>query len=333
MFRFQHTEYLLLLLLIPVMLMLLLMLRRWKNKTAAKIGDPRLVNALTASYAPKKRQLKTGITLLAFAVLVLAAANPQSATEVENINRKGVDVMIALDVSRSMLSDDIKPSRLDRSRQLLNKLLDRLSGDRVGLVVFAGRAYMQTPLTSDYAATKLYIGNAGPHSVQVQGTVISDALVLSNSGLNSREKKYKTILLITDGEDHDANALPTARKLAENGVVIHTIGVGTPSGSTIANSASGDSKRDLQGNVIISRLNEKSLMEIAAAANGIYQPLQDVESVADRLVEQLGSMEQKNIRDYSSMHFRSFFQWFLVLALTALIAELFISERKKIQPA
>lgn len=333
MFRFQHIEYLLLLLLIPVIVLLFVWLRQWKNKTAFKIGDPHLVKALTANFSRKKLQLKILVILVAFAGLVIAAANPQSASEVENINRKGIDVMIALDVSRSMLSEDVKPSRLDRSKQLLNKLLDRLSGDRVGIVVFAGRAYMQMPLTADYAAAKLYIANAGPNAVQVQGTVISDALQLSNNGFNAKEKKYKTILLITDGEDHDKEALSTAKKLAENGVVINTVGVGTTSGSTITNSASGESKRDMQGNVVISRLNEKGLIDIAHATNGSYQQLNDVESVVSKLTEQFGSMEQKTIQDHSSMNFRSFFQWFLVLALMGFTAELFISERRKLKPA
>lgn len=329
MFRFQHIAYLLLLLLIPVIILLFVLLRQWKNKTSAKIGDAHLVKALTTNFSRRKLQLKLLIILVAFAALVIAAANPQSASEIENTTRKGIDIMITLDVSRSMLSEDVKPSRLDRSKQLLNKLLDRLSGDRVGIVVFAGRAYMQMPLTADYAAAKLYINNANPASVQIQGTVITDALQLSNSGFNSKEKKYKTILLITDGEDHDKNAISTAEKLSENGVVINTVGVGTTSGSTITSSLSGESKRDMQGNVVISKLNEKGLIDIAHASNGIYQQLNDVESVVDKLVEQFGSMEQKSIQDYSSMSFRSFFQWFVVLALIGFISELFISERKK----
>lgn len=333
MFRFQHIEYLFLLLLIPAIILLFVLLRRWKNKTSARIGDYHLVKALTANFSRRKLQLKLLIILIAFAGLVIAAANPQSTSEVENINRKGIDVMIALDVSRSMLSEDVKPSRLDRSRQLLNKLLDKLSGDRVGIVVFAGRAYMQMPLTADYAAAKLYINNAGPGSVPIQGTVIADALSLCNSGFNSKEKKYKTILLITDGEDHDKNAVATAQKLLESGVVINTIGVGTTSGSPITNSKLGESKRDMQGNIVISKLNEKELIDIADATGGVYQQLNDVESVVDKITAQFAGMEQKSIQDYSTMNFRSFFQWFLVLALIGFIGELFISEKKKLKQA
>ncbi|MBX3239542.1 MAG: VWA domain-containing protein [Chitinophagaceae bacterium] len=333
MFRFQHTEYLLLLLLLPVVAVFFVMLKKWKERTAAKIGDGKLVKALIGNFSPVKQQLRVLVILVAFACLVIAAANPQSATEVETINRKGIDVMIVLDVSRSMLSEDVKPSRLERSKQLLNKLLDRISGDRVGLVIFAGRAYMQMPLTADYASAKLHINNASPSAVQIQGTVIADALQLSNGGFNTKEKKYKTILLVTDGEDHDKNAINMARKLAENGVVINTVGVGTTSGSTIVNSATGESKRDLHGNVVVSKLNEKELIDIAYASNGSYQHLNDVETVVTKLTEQFRGMEQKTIRDTSTLNFRSFFQWFLVLALLGFAGELFISEKRKIKPA
>jgi len=333
MFRFQHIEYLLLLLLIPVIVLLFILLRQWKKKTSDKIGDPRLVQALIANFSRKKLQAKILVILFAFAALVIAAANPQSASEVENVSKKGIDVMIILDVSRSMLSTDVKPSRLGRSKQLLNKLLDKLSGDRVGIVIFAGRAYMQMPLTADYTAAKLYISNASPEAVQIQGTVITDALLLGNSAFNNKEKKYKTILLITDGEDHDKEAVNTAEKLAENGVIVHTIGVGTTTGGTIVNGPSGESKRDMQGNVIISKLNEKELIDIAQATGGVYQQLNDVDTVIDKVIAEFGGMEQKSIQDYSSMNFRSFFQWFLVIALIGFIGELFISEKKKLKPA
>jgi len=206
----------------------------------------------------------------------------------------------------------------------------QLRNDRVGLVIFAGRAYLQMPLTSDHIAAKLYVNNASPDAVPTQGTVISEALRLSNTAFNAKDKKYKAILLITDGEDHDEGALKTAKTLAENGVVINTVGVGTTTGSPILNPITSESKRDLQGNVIISRLNEQELMDIASAAGGVYQQLNDADTVVDKIIGEINAMEQKTIRDNSLLNFRSFFQWFLVVALSALTGELFISEKRKV---
>jgi Ca-activated chloride channel family protein len=228
-----------------------------------------------------------------------------------------------------MLAEDVKPSRLDEAKQLISKLMERLQNDRVGLVIFAGRAYLQMPLTSDHIAAKLYVNNASPDAVPTQGTVISEALRLSNTAFNAKDKKYKAILLITDGEDHDEGALKTAKTLAENGVVINTVGVGTTTGSPILNPITSESKRDLQGNVIISKLNEQELMDIASAAGGVYQQLNDADTVVDKIIGEINTMEQKTIRDNSLLNFRSFFQWFLVVALAALTGELFISEKRK----
>jgi len=328
--RFEHTEYLLLLLLVVIPVLLLRYALLWKKKTAKKIGDEKLVAQLTGSFSLRRYLIKFCIVAGALVILVFAAANLQSATQVENSSRKGIDIMIALDVSKSMLAEDVKPSRLDEAKQLINKLMERLQNDRVGLVIFAGRAYLQMPLTSDHIAAKLYVNNASPDAVPTQGTVISEALRLCNTAFNAKDKKYKAILLITDGEDHDEGALKTAKTLADNGVVINTIGVGTTTGSPILNPITSESKRDLQGNVIISRLNEQELMDIANAAGGVYQQLNDADTVVNKIIGEINAMDQKTIRDNSLLNFRSFFQWFLVVALAALAGELFISEKRKI---
>ena len=330
MVRFEHTEYLLLLLLVIIPVLLFRYVLLWKKKTAKKIGDEKLVAQLTRSFSLRRYLIKFCVVAGALVILIFAAANLQSATQVENSSRKGIDIMIALDVSKSMLAEDVKPSRLDEAKQLINILMERLQNDRVGLVIFAGRAYLQMPLTSDHIAAKLYVNNASPDAVPTQGTVISEALRLSNTAFNAKDKKYKAILLITDGEDHDEGALKTAKTLADNGVVINTVGVGTTTGSPILNPITSESKRDLQGNVIISKLNEQELMDIANAAGGVYQQLNDADTVVDKIIGEINAMEQKTIRDNSLLNFRSFFQWFLVVALAALTGELFISEKRKI---
>ncbi|HRN57146.1 MAG TPA: VWA domain-containing protein, partial [Agriterribacter sp.] len=219
MIRFEHTEHLLLLLLIPVLVLLFRAVLRWKKITVKKIGDEMLVRQLIRSFSPQKYTVRFVIVMLSLGCLVIAAANLQSATPAEKISRQGIDVMIVLDVSRSMLAEDIKPSRLERSKQFINKLMSHLGSNRIGIVIFAGRAYMQMPLSSDHTAAGLYVSNAGPEAVPAQGTVIADALKTANSGFNSKDRKYKAVILITDGEDHDEQALKTAKQLAGNGVV------------------------------------------------------------------------------------------------------------------
>lgn len=334
MVRFEHIEYLLILLLVPVMIWMYVSIIHWKHKTIKKIGDEALVRQLIAHFSARRFRFKFYMVTGAVLLLCVGAANLQSAKEVETINRQGIDIVVAMDVSRSMLAEDMKPSRLERAKLLVNRLMDKVSNDRLGLVIFAGRAYMQMPLTADHGAAKLYVNNASPEAVPTQGTVIAEALRVSNSAFNTREKKYKTILLITDGEDHDQKALDQVKSLASEGVVLHCIGVGTTQGANILNPLTGEPKRDLEGNVVVSKLNEKQLRQLAEHTGGIYEQLNDIYRVAENLVAQFNSMEQKTIQDESLMNFRSFYQWFLGLALVLLIAEIFVSEKKrKVQPA
>lgn len=334
MVRFEHIEYLLILLLVPVMIWMYVSIIHWKHKTIKKIGDEALVRQLIAHFSARRFRFKFYMVTGAVLLLCIGAANLQSAKEVETINRQGIDIVVAMDVSRSMLAEDMKPSRLERAKLLVNRLMDKVSNDRLGLVIFAGRAYMQMPLTADHGAAKLYVNNASPEAVPTQGTVIAEALRVSNSAFNTREKKYKTILLITDGEDHDQKALDQVKSLASEGVVLHCIGVGTTQGANILNPLTGEPKRDLEGNVVVSKLNEKQLRQLAEHTGGIYEQLNDIYRVAENLVAQFNSMEQKTIQDESLMNFRSFYQWFLGLALVLLIAEIFVSEKKrKVQPA
>ena len=215
MFHFQHNEYLLFLLIVPVLILLFTMVLRWKKAAADKIGDHRLVQALMRGYSPVRFLVKFVLALVAVIAVVFGAANLQKPGAMDPVARKGVDVVIALDVSKSMLAQDSKPNRLEVSRQFVYRLIDELQNDRVGLVLFAGRAYLQMPLTSDHAAAKMYVQNAGPAVVPTQGTVIAEALRLGNSAFNSKERKYKSMVLITDGEDHDPEALKLALEMAE----------------------------------------------------------------------------------------------------------------------
>ena len=328
MLTFQHIANLLALLAIPVLIGLVANLLAWKRKVRLAMGDPQLISQITRYHSTKKFLLKCSLAIGALALIILALANPQQRGKAETIQRRGVDVMVLLDVSKSMLAEDIRPSRLEKSKQLLNSLLDRLTEDRLGLILFAGRAYMQMPLTIDQRAARMYIQNAGPDAVPTQGTVIAEALRMANTAFNNQEHKYKSILLVTDGEDHDPDALQTAKQLADDGVMINCVGVGSAEGTTIIDPVTHETKKDENGEVVISKLNESELVGLANITNGTYIHLDNVEDAAITLSGRLQSMEQRTFPDAEFTNFKSYFQWLLAAALILLIAEFLLSERK-----
>jgi Ca-activated chloride channel homolog len=327
-FHFQHIEYLIALATIPLLVALYFQLVYWKKNTIKKIGDHNLVQMLIANYSPINFLLKFVFFAVALAAVIAAAANLQKPGAMENIQRKGVDVVIALDVSKSMLAEDIKPNRLERARQLVYKLMDQLPNDRVGLVLFAGRAYLQMPLTTDHGAAHMYIQQAGPDVVPTQGTVISEALRASNSAFNSKERKFKSIVLITDGEDHDPQAVPLAQQLSQDGVMINTIGIGSTEGAPIMDPATNEYKKDETGNTVVSKLNEAELQQLAGATKGVYVKLDDVDAAVNAITKQLGTIESNILDDNAFRDYKSYFQWFLAIALVFLLIEFFLPERK-----
>lgn len=330
MIQFQHPEYLFALAAIVPMVILYLLVKQWKKNTTKKLGDPVLVKQLISNYSPSRFLFKFILVAASFAILVVALANPRTPNGAAAVNRSGIDVMIALDVSRSMLAQDIKPDRISRARQLISKLIDRLSDDRIGIVVFAGKAYLQMPLTTDHAAAKMYLSSASPDVVPTQGTVIGDALKMCYAAFNTKEKKYRSVILISDGEDHDENALKITKSMADEGVMVNTVGVGSPEGSTLMDAATNELKKDQQGNLVITKLNEAELKNIAVTGNGIYQTLSSADEVAAGLDAQLKTLGKRSITENSSMVYQYFFQWLLALAMILLVIELFFSERKRI---
>lgn len=313
---------------LPLLVLLFITVLRWKKKTQKKIGDPALVKELLKSYSAKKFVLKFILIGVGLTLIVIGAANLQQPAAADKVTRKGVDVMVALDVSNSMLAEDIKPNRLERAKQLVTKLMDKMDNDRIGLVLFAGRAYMQMPLTTDHGAARMYIQNAGPDVVPTQGTVIGEALKIANSGFNSKERKYKSIVLISDGEDHDPEALKMAQSLSQAGVMINTIGIGSPEGSPIIDPATNQTRKDAQGNTIITKLNETELQQLSQSTHGIYVRLDDADDAAKQITAQLATIEQTATGDKSFASYTSYFQLFLAAALLLLLIEFFIPERK-----
>lgn len=329
MFRLEHSDFLIGLGALPLLVAALTFLLSWKKKTATRMGDPVLIKQLIRNFSPWKFFLKSTVALLAFLVIVLAAANPQKPGAMENVQRKGVDVMLVLDVSKSMLARDIKPSRLDKAKQLMMLLSEKLDNDRLGLILFAGRAYLQMPLTSDHGAARMYIQNASPDAVPTQGTVIGEALQMANMAFNSKERKYKSVVLISDGEDHDPEALKQAQALAKNGVMVNTIGIGSPEGSPIVDPATNELKKDEQGNTVISKLNEAELQQLANATNGEYIRLDNVDDALITMSQRIESAEKKAMSDAEFIDYKSYFQWLAGAALVLLVIEFFLSERRR----
>ncbi len=328
--NFQHIEYLIALAVIPLLLIFYFFVLNWKKKTIKKIGDANLVKEMIRNYAPQKFALKFVLVLLAITAGVFALANLRSPKGMEQVNRIGFDVMIALYVIKSMLAQDVKPNRLERAKQAISKLIDKLSNDRIGIVVFAGRAYLQMPLTGDHGAAKMYLSSASTEVVPTQGTVISDALKMCYASFNSKEKKYKAVVLISDGEDHDEGALKIAGQMADEGIAINTVGIGSAQGSTIIDELTNQEKLDAGGNTVITRLNEEELMKIAEKGKGSYQLFTNADELVSKLDAQLGSMDQRTVTEDSLVNYKYFFPYFLMLALILLVIELFISERKAV---
>ncbi|MES2849792.1 MAG: VWA domain-containing protein [Bacteroidota bacterium] len=325
---FQHPEYLIALSAIPVMVLLYFFYVKWKKQTIKKIGNPVLVQQLISDYSPRKFLIKFCLFAVAFAVIVLALANPRKPSGASNVKRNGIDVMIALDVSKSMLAQDVQPNRLERAKQLISKLIDKMPNDRVGIVVFAGRAYLQMPLTPDLVAAKLYLSTASPDVVPTQGTVIGDALKMCYASFNAKEKKYKSIILISDGEDHDETAEKLSRSLAEEGVMVNTVGIGSAEGATIDDPVTGEHKKDAEGKIVITKLNETELRNIAAATGGVYKLFTSTDEVADAIESQLKTMGQRSITETSLVNYQNYYPYLLGLALLLLLIEFFMSEKK-----
>jgi tetratricopeptide (TPR) repeat protein len=330
MIEFEHIEYLWALVAVIPMIVFYYFTLNQKKKTIRKIGDVALVQQLIKDYSPKKFLLKFILIITAFVVGTIALANPRSPEGSTVINRSGIDVMIALDVSKSMLAQDIKPNRLEKAKQLISKLIDKLPNDRIGLVVFAGKAYLQMPLTIDHSAAKMFLSSITTDVVPTQGTVIGDALKMCATAFDSKEKKYKSIILISDGEDHDADAIKITKAVTDEGIMVNTVGIGSPDGATITDPETNEVKKDAEGNIVITKLNEDELKSIAENGNGIYQLFQsnNTDEVASTLNTQLKQMGQKAIHENSADSYENYFPFLLGITLLALLAEFFISEIK-----
>jgi Ca-activated chloride channel homolog len=321
MFQFQHINYLYTLALLPLLVVLFISGVYWRKRKLQKLGNEQLMSGQIQGYIAGRSTFKFILLVAALFTIIIGWANLRMGDKTEKAERKGVDVVIALDVSKSMLAKDIQPDRLTRAKQLIMRLTDKMKNDRVALIVFAGKSYMQVPLTIDYSSLKMILQNVSPDIVPAQGTVISEAINMGVASFARNERKYKSLIVISDGEDHDEQAIEAAQKAADEGVIIHTVGVGSPQGSTLYDPETQSLKLDENGSPVVSKLNEDALRAVSRSGRGTYSLLQNTEEVSDKLNTALESMEQKNLGSLMYTDFTSYFQYFLFAGFLALIIE------------
>jgi Ca-activated chloride channel homolog len=328
--QFQNPDFLWLLLVIPVFGLLYFVDIYRKQKAVQRIGDARLVKELYKNHSPAKAVIKFILVAVAFALGCVALANPRRAEEGFQQVRKGIDVMIALDVSNSMLATDIQPNRLQHARELIEQLIQKSGDDRIGLVLFAGSSFVQMPLTYDHNAAQLFAAAAAPGVIRAQGTAIGDALEKCEIAFDAQSERFKAIVLISDGETHDESALEKSKDLADKGIMINTVGIGSTGGATILDTATNTARRDASGNIIVSKLNEELLQQIAANTNGVYIHLTNASQAVGQLTAQLSQIEKKALGDATQFVYKSYYIWLVIPMLLLLMAEIFIPERKKV---
>lgn len=326
MIHIAQSQYLLLLLLIPFFFLGYWRYLKRQKERAARLGDPALVEALISGRSSGKGWLRVSLFSLAFLFFVLGLSRPQLGARLQEKESSGVEIMIALDVSNSMLAQDYSPNRLERAKLALSRLVDKLAGDRIGLVIFAGQSFVQLPITTDYVSAKAFLGTIEPGAVPVQGTSTADALMTCARSFSTQSEKSRAIILISDGEDHEGNVLETAESIAEEGIRIYCIGVGSTQGEPIP--MDGDMLRDKDGNIVVTRLNETTLKEIASAGGGEYVRASAGEFGLNPIIEDIRSIESSKFRSVVFEDFDEQYMYFFGIALALFVIEMLIGERK-----
>lgn len=328
MFRFAHIEYLWLLLLVPVLLAAHVLYTRHKRRQLEAFGDPELLRELMPNASRIRPNVKFAIQMLALTLLIFAVARPQYGTKEQTIKRQGIEVMVALDISNSMLAEDVTPNRLDRAKQMLSKMVDQMVDDKLGLVVFAGEAFTQLPITCDYVSAKMFLQNISPELIPAQGTAIGAAISTCIRSFGSEDSETnRAIILITDGENHEDDALAAAKAAKEKGMRVFVVGIGKPEGSPIPDGRGGF-KKDRSGQVVVSRLNEDMCKEIAAAGGGMYVRADNTNTASRALQQELDKLGKSEIETKVYTDYNEQFQSFVLIALLLLVIEFFIFNRK-----
>jgi len=331
MFRFEHTGYLYFLFIIPVLCIIYWITLNIKKKGIRSFGDVNILSGLMPEVSKNRPGVKFVLLIFALAGIIIGIAGPQFGSRLEEIKRQGVEIMIALDVSNSMLAEDIQPNRLERAKQAISRLVDRLGNDRIGLIVFAGDAYVQIPVTNDYASAKMFLSSITTDIVPVQGTAIGSAIELGKKSFTPDNELNKALIIITDGENHEDNAMDAAKNASEQGIIVHTIGMGLPKGSPIpVKGAYGQQnfRKDNDGNIIISKLNEPMLQNIASEGKGIYIRATNTRLGLNSLMDEINKMEKEEMDTRVYSEYEERFQYLIGISLLLLIFEFMLLERK-----
>jgi len=313
------------------MVLIFLWLRNWKKKKLSLYSEKALLPHLLGDASRHKATFRFILLMIATLLLIIGIVNPQIGTKMEKVKRKGIDLVICLDVSQSMLAQDFKPNRLEKSKRAISRLIDQLQGDRIGLIVFAGKAYVQLPITSDYGAAKLFLSTITTDIVPTQGTDIGDAIELSMQSFGDSTFKHNAIVIITDGEDHEGNGAQTALEAREKGIFVHTIGMGTEEGAPIPVMSNGrivSYKQDHSGQTVISKLSDESLYTIAQNGKGKYIKASNNDDGLELILQEVENMEQNEFESNMFTSYADQFQIFLMLSFVILVLEIFITNRK-----
>ncbi|GAA4311802.1 VWA domain-containing protein [Mucilaginibacter gynuensis] len=334
MLRFAHTEFLWGLAAVPVLIILFIAVTTWKKRAIIALGDKDVVKKMIPQVSFSRPWLKFILFLLGFTFLVIGAADPQIGSKMEEVKRKGADLMILLDVSNSMLSEDLSPNRLENAKRAIAQLIDNLHDDRIGIIVFAGQAYVQLPITTDYSAAKLFLSTINTNMVPTQGTAIGAAIDLGMRSFDFKNGTGKAMIVITDGENHEDDAVIAAKKAIDKDVSVHVIGVGSEKGAPIPIVQNGRQvgfHTDSAGKTVMSKLDENMCKEIAAAGSGSYVRASNANSGFNIVMDQIGKIQRKTYDSKSFKDFEDRFQFFLGFAFILLMVEFFISNRKSVR--
>jgi Ca-activated chloride channel family protein len=303
----------------------------WKKKTKNKFASENLLKILSPEQSVFKSTFKHIILSLAIVSLIIALVNPKIGTKLETVKREGVDVVFAIDVSKSMLAEDIAPNRLEKAKQLTSQIIKNLVSDRVGIIAYAGKAFPQLPITTDYASARMFLQNMNTDMLSSQGTAIDEAIQLSRTYYDDKEQTNRVLIIISDGEDHNNLSKDVAEAAAEEGIKIYTIGVGTEKGGPIPIKRNGivlKYKKDSDENVVITKLNSKTLIEISKIGNGVYIDGKNTAEVTEKTTSILSNLDKKEFEAKEFSEYKDQFQWFLGIALFFIILDVFLLERK-----
>ncbi len=328
MFRFESPYFLYLLIIVPVLIVIFIISEYVKTKRIKKFGDPELMKSLMPNATRYRPVIKFSIVCLAMIFMILLIARPQFGTKTETVTKKGIEVVIALDISNSMMAQDVLPSRLDKSKNIISRLVDNFDNNKIGLVLFAGDAYTQLPITSDYVSAKMFLNNISPSLISRQGTAIGAALNLAMNSFTPQQGVGKSIIVITDGENHEGGVMEAVKAASDKGIQVNVLGVGSVDGAPIPVSSGSDYKKDNSGNIVVTKLNEQMCQDIARQGNGIYARVDNTNSAFRALEKQLDTLSKADI---DTKVFSQYNEQFIPLAwivLVLLVLEALIMNKK-----